>query len=101
MKLILAHWGGGIPFYGLMPEIGKLFESVFFDTAASPFLYDGKIVEIISNIVGTNHILAASDYPLLEFSRIKNDIEASSLSYKDKKLLLGDNAKKLFNLDCD
>jgi predicted TIM-barrel fold metal-dependent hydrolase len=101
VKLILAHWGGGIPFYGLMPEIGKLFESVFFDTAASPFLYDRKIFEIVSSLVGSDRILAASDYPLLEFSRIKNDIEVSNLSNKDKKLLLGDNAKNLFNLSCD
>ena len=97
-KLILSHWGGGLPFYALMPEIKKLSASVFFDTAASPFLYEPKIFEIVNGIVGPNHILAASDYPLLKFSRIKNEIEQSNISNDDQKLILGDNAKTLFNL---
>ena len=87
-----------MPFYGLMPEIRKLLESVFFNTAASPFLYDRTIFQIVSDIVGANHILAASDYPLLQFSRIISEIEQSSMSNQDKKLILGDNAKTLFNL---
>ncbi|MCH2310959.1 MAG: amidohydrolase family protein [SAR202 cluster bacterium] len=98
VNVILSHWGGGMPFYGLMPEIRKLLESVFFDTAASPFLYDRTIFQIVSDIVGANHILAASDYPLLQFSRIISEIEQSSMSNQDKKLILGDNAKTLFNL---
>ena len=98
INLILSHWGGGLPFYGLMPEVRKLLKTVFFDTAASPFLYDSKIFEIVSSIVGSDRILAASDYPLLGFSRIKSEIEASNLPYDDKKLLLGGNTKVLFNL---
>ncbi len=98
INLILSHWGGGLPFYGLMPEVRKLLKTVFFDTAASPFLYDSKIFEIVSSIVGPDRILAASDYPLLGFSRIKSEIEASNLTHDDKKLLLGDNTKMLFNL---
>ncbi len=98
VNVILSHWGGGMPFYGLMPEVQKLLESVFFDTAASPFLYDHTIFQIVTSIVGANHILAASDYPLLNFSRIIGEIEQSSISKQNKKLILGGNAKKLFNL---
>jgi len=32
--IICAHWGGGLPFYGLMPEVNKALRNVYFDTAA-------------------------------------------------------------------
>ena len=38
LKMILAHWGGGLLFYELMPEIRKQNKNVYYDTAASPFL---------------------------------------------------------------
>ena len=36
---VLAHWGGGLPFYALMPEVKEVMKNVYFDSAASPFLY--------------------------------------------------------------
>ena len=37
---ILAHWGGGLPFYGLMKkEAPEVLRNVYFDTAASPYIY--------------------------------------------------------------
>ena len=36
----MAHWGGGLPFYGLMKKEGpEVLRRVYFDTAASPYLY--------------------------------------------------------------
>jgi predicted TIM-barrel fold metal-dependent hydrolase len=32
---ICAHWGGGLPFYALMPEVKKTLANVYFDSAAS------------------------------------------------------------------
>ena len=40
--LVCAHWGGGLPFYALMPEVAAALGNVYFDTAASPFLYDER-----------------------------------------------------------
>ena len=37
LTVVCAHWGGGLPFYALMPEVKKAMSNVFFDTAASPF----------------------------------------------------------------
>ncbi|MBA7709958.1 hypothetical protein ES703_118885 [subsurface metagenome] len=34
--IVCAHWGGGLPFYALMPEVKQAMSNVFFDTAASP-----------------------------------------------------------------
>ena len=36
---VCAHWGGGLPFYALMPEVRSGMTNVYFDTAASSFLY--------------------------------------------------------------
>jgi predicted TIM-barrel fold metal-dependent hydrolase len=33
MKLIMAHWGGGIFFYGFMPEVKRSLKNVYYDTA--------------------------------------------------------------------
>ena len=38
IRLVCAHWGGGLPFYALMPEVADALSNVFFDIAASPFL---------------------------------------------------------------
>ena len=31
--VVCAHWGGGLPFYALMPEVKQAMSNVFFDTA--------------------------------------------------------------------
>ena len=41
--IVCAHWGGGLPFYALMPEVKEGLANVYFDTAASPFLYDRRV----------------------------------------------------------
>ena len=40
--IVMAHWGGGLPFYALMPEVREALADVYFDTAATPFLYDPR-----------------------------------------------------------
>ena len=40
---ILAHWGGRLPFYGLLKkEAPEIFRHVYFDTAASPYIFTGR-----------------------------------------------------------
>ncbi|GAI63616.1 unnamed protein product, partial [marine sediment metagenome] len=33
LTIVCAHWGGGLPFYALMPEVKQAMNNVFFDTA--------------------------------------------------------------------
>jgi predicted TIM-barrel fold metal-dependent hydrolase len=98
VRLVLAHWGGGLPFYALMPELFDSLSQVYFDTAASPFLYDVKVFRTVSSIVGLGRIMAASDYPLMPFERVRKQVEASGLSEVDRAALLGGNAARLFGL---
>lgn len=95
LKVVCAHWGGGLPFYALMPEVGKALNNVYFDTAATPFLYKPQIFKQVADITGSNKILFGSDYPLLSPRRIIDQIESTELGQEDKAKILGGNAQKL------
>ncbi|MDR0663294.1 MAG: amidohydrolase [Spirochaetaceae bacterium] len=66
--IILAHWGGGLVFFEMMPEIRKKFARVRYDCAATPFLYDDSIYKIARAIGIEEKILLGSDFPLLPIS---------------------------------
>jgi predicted TIM-barrel fold metal-dependent hydrolase len=99
LPIILGHWGGGLPFYELMPEVAKTMTHVSYDTAASPFLYSKKIYAIASKMVGVEKILFGSDFPLLSPRRYFKELEDSGLSKEDQKKILGLNFSKRFGFD--
>jgi len=97
LKLVCAHWGGGLPFYALMPEVAAALTNVFFDTAATIFLYRPQIFEQVSHIIGSDKILFGTDYPLVSQNRIIAQIQSSELPKEDKAKILGGNAQKLLS----
>jgi uncharacterized protein len=97
LPLVCAHWGGGLPFYGLMPEVKQAMERVLFDTAASPYLYTSQIYPLAFQIVGSGSILFGSDYPLLRASRLLKEIRSVSLEARDEEAILSGNAAHLFS----
>jgi predicted TIM-barrel fold metal-dependent hydrolase len=99
LKLVCAHWGGGLPFYALMPEVAGALANVLFDTAATVFLYKPEIFEQVSGIVGSDKILFATDYPLMHQNRVLAQVQSARLPAEDKAKILGDNAQKM--LYCD
>jgi hypothetical protein len=99
LKLVCAHWGGGLPFYALMPEVGKAMSNVFFDTAASPLLYTPQVYNQVIQLVGADKILFGSDYPLLAQSRLLKEIEALDLPQETKNLILSGNAQRLLGIE--
>ncbi len=98
LSLICAHWGGGLPFYTLMPEVKKALSGVLYDTAASPFLYSSKIYRQVIGIAGVDSILFGTDYPLLGQSRIIKEIQDLSLPVKVEEQILSSNAQRYFGL---
>ena len=95
LAIILAHWGGGLLFYELMPEVAKRLSNVYYDTAASPFLYSKRIYSIGSEIIGADRILFGSDFPLITPRRYFREIEESGLSREDQNKILGLNLLRL------
>jgi predicted TIM-barrel fold metal-dependent hydrolase len=98
LDIVLAHWGGGLLFYETMPEIKEKFRNVYYDTAASPFLYDWRIYDAAKALGLCEKILFGSDFPLLPQSRYIGAIEKSSLCDKEKQFVLGENAGRLLKL---
>ena len=96
--IICAHWGGGLPFYSLMPEVGAALSNVYFDSAASPFLYRPEIYPTVASLLGADRILFATDYPLMRQSRPLGEVASQPLSETDQSLILGGNAARLFGL---
>jgi len=99
LPIILGHWGGGLPFYELMPEVAKGMANVYYDTAASPFLYSKKIYEIAREIVGIEKIFFGTDFPLISPRRYFKELEESSLSKQDQEKILGLNFSRRFGSD--
>jgi hypothetical protein len=95
LRVVCAHWGGGLPFYALMPEVAKALANVFFDTAATVFLYKPEIFQQVGCIIGSDRILFGTDYPLMRQSRVIAQVRSAQLSEKDKAGILGTNARKL------
>ena len=65
LKLVCSHWGGGLPFYALMPEVKNVLSQVYFDSAASPYLYSPQIYTRVADLIGDTRMLFGSDYPCL------------------------------------
>jgi predicted TIM-barrel fold metal-dependent hydrolase len=103
LKLILAHMGGGS--WDQTIEIADKFPQVMFDTAIAisyitgpGILNDEDAVDIIRTI-GPKRILFGSDYPWINPAGDIERIRSLNISEDDKKLILGENAAKLFNLN--
>lgn len=97
LPIILAHWGGGLAIYELMPEVKRVMKNVYYDTAASPFLYSKKIYKLVSEMAGVNKILFGSDYPLIKPKRYFQEIEEAEISEEDRKKILGLNFLRVLN----
>ncbi len=108
LKLILAHWGGGLFFYEIMPRVRRQLRQVWYDTAASPLLYPtAQIFNLALSAIDHRKILYGSDYPLRiyprqqsepDFHRFLHAIDQLNLSPTVHDDILGNNAARLFGL---
>lgn len=98
-KIVLAHWGGGLFFYALMKkDVRDAFNNVWFDTAASPFLYDPRIYRLAGEIVGSDKIVLGTDYPLINPKRYFEEMEMAGLAEESARRICGDNAATLLSI---
>lgn len=98
--LIFAHWGGGLIFFELLKKQAPAeFANIFYDTAASPYVYKPEIYRAAARAVGPGRILFGSDYPLLSPKRYFSEMKNSGLAEADINSICGENAARIFHID--
>jgi uncharacterized protein len=96
VTIIFAHWGGGLLFYEMMPEVEKISRNWYYDTAASPYLYSHSIYEKAIHLAGSEKILLGTDFPLLGTKRYLEGL--TSLDDETRKHILWKNSAKLLGI---
>lgn len=103
----LAHWGGGLSILEKNPDIRNDLTNVFYDTAASPLVHDGRIWRAVLDAVPAEKVMFGSDYPLVLYPRTESEpgwrgilaeIDRAGLSDVEKARLLAENAARLLGL---
>lgn len=96
LTIVLGHFGGGLFLYEAMPEVRETLATVFYDTAAAPYLYEARIYQAVESTAGIGKIIFGSDYPLLPPGRYLAALEGLSTASRDA--VLAGNARKVFAL---
>ncbi|HVS52766.1 MAG TPA: amidohydrolase family protein [Opitutaceae bacterium] len=98
VPFILAHWGGLLP----LRDASVLgLKNIFYDTAASPLLYDAGIWQRFTQVVPREQVLFGSDFPLNLYPRVAVEAEMARLVAEAREAgmsadVLGENAARLF-----
>ncbi|MDQ3693486.1 MAG: amidohydrolase [Chloroflexota bacterium] len=99
LRVVLAHWGGGLPFYELMPEIAVAAARVVYDSAASTYLYRPQVFRAVLDVIGPERVLFGSDYPVLRMDRFLRRVrETAALRPEELAPVLGGNARRVYGL---
>ncbi len=106
-KFILAHWGARLPLDPSFGAAARACENLFYDTAASPLLYDGQVYREMIDAVGAGRVLYGSDHPLDLYPRggsspqvgaMLADVRSAGLSAVELSAVLGRSAANLLKL---
>jgi len=106
-NFILAHWGGGLPFFELNPRVKRRLRNVYYDTAASPLIYNKSVFRHVVDLIGADRILFGTDYPLRlyprqspapDFSRFIADIDSAGLTAPEWDAIMGGNLRRLLKI---
>jgi len=81
-----------------MPEVKESLRHVYYDTAASPFLFYPAVYETARLAGVLPKVLLGSDYPLLPPSRYYKEWAATNLNEEEKNGVWGENAARFFGL---
>lgn len=99
LSIVAAHWGGGLPFYELMPEVAAVTRNVVYDSAATTYLYRPDVFAIAAQLVGAGRVAWATDYPLLRQAPLVRKLQAMGFEREHLALLMGGTADRVFRLD--
>ena len=99
LDIVAAHWGGGLPFYELMPEVRTTLSRVVYDCAATSYLYALDVFPTVINLVGASKVMFGSDFPVLGQGRLLAKVAALPwASVDDAAMVLAGSAERLFGV---
>ncbi len=98
VRVVAAHWGGGLPFYELMPEVAELTRNLVYDSAASTYLYRSTVFPTVIDLVGSHRVLMGTDYPVLRQDRFLRRILRLDLPNDVLESILWHNAARVYGL---
>jgi predicted TIM-barrel fold metal-dependent hydrolase len=99
LRVAAAHWGGGLPFYELMPSLSDFGERLVYDSAASTYLYRFGVFRTVIDLAGPSRVLFASDYPVLRQDRFLAKVEG--IGWRDEEeraMVLGGAAAAFYRI---
>ena len=95
--VVCGHWGGGLFLYELMPKVRQALANIYYDTAASAYLYDDAILAVAMRIV-PRKVMFGTDYPLVHQRQFLKRVRKSGLSAEELERILGGNARAVYKL---
>jgi len=98
LRVVLAHWGGGLPFYELMPEVAAITANAVYDTAASTYLYRFAVYRAVLDVVGADRVLFGSDFPVLRQDRFLRRSLAAGVRADEADAVFAANARRVYGL---
>ncbi|MEJ7901367.1 MAG: amidohydrolase family protein [Thermomicrobiales bacterium] len=98
LRVVAAHWGGGLPFYELMPEVALLTANVTYDSAASTYLYGFDVFPVVERLIGNQRAMFGTDFPLLKQGVFLDRVLRSGMPQESLPGLLGETAARVFKL---
>jgi predicted TIM-barrel fold metal-dependent hydrolase len=100
LRIVAAHWGGGLPFFELMPEIRLMLGNLAYDSAATTYLYEHTVFEHAMRICGADKVIFASDYPVLRQDRLIARMAGTEWpSIEVARKVMGGNAVRMYRLE--
>ena len=101
VRVIAAHWGGGLPFHALMPELRAVLDEgrLLFDSAASKYLYEPSVFATVAHLAGQEHVAWGSDFPLRGMATDRADAEAAIAGATLRDAALGGNAARFLGIE--
>jgi predicted TIM-barrel fold metal-dependent hydrolase len=104
LKVIGAHLGAGMVFYKdflveVNPDWAQYFDNIYYDLSGYPF--SGKMIKAAIDMVGEDHLLFGTDYPLVGTEvvrRLISKIRGFDLGEEVEEKILGGNAARLLGI---
>lgn len=106
-NFILAHWGARLPLDPTLGAEARTCGNLFYDTAASPLIYEPKVFREMIDAVGADHVLYGSDHPLnlypktdatAQLAGLLADLRTADLSETERASVSSGTAWKLLGI---